>query len=195
MQRALLISLHPGDKMVVAYDPAWPGLFETLKTSIWGAVADIAISVEHVGSTSVPGLAAKPIIDMDVVVPDAELAEGIRRLAALGYEHRGDLGIVRREAFRPPAGSVPHNLYLCSSNSPALANHLALRNYLRDNPEAARAYGEVKMRLALAHAGDLEAYVEGKTEFITSILRQVGFSQAALSDIEVMNRKRRDKSV
>jgi hypothetical protein len=83
--------------MVVDYDPRWPRLFETIKASIWGAVADVALSVEHVGSTSVPGLAAKPIIDVDVVVAECDLAAGIKRLTALGYAHRGDLGIPQRE--------------------------------------------------------------------------------------------------
>jgi GrpB-like predicted nucleotidyltransferase (UPF0157 family) len=181
--------------LVVDYDPAWPGLFEALKASIWGAVADIALAVEHVGSTSVIGLAGKPVIDIDVVVAEHDLQSGIRRLTGLGYEHRGDLGIPLREAFRRPAGTVPHNLYLCPSSSPALANHLALRAYLRSDDEAARAYGDLKRRLAVECSGDVDAYVEGKTGFIVSILRQAGFEEASLSDIEVMNRKQRDSAV
>jgi len=160
--------------LVVDYDPGWPRLFEALRASIWGAVADIAIAIEHVGSTSIPGLAARPVVDVDVVVAARDVAKGIERLTALGYEHRGDLGIPLREAFRRPPGSVPHHLYLCPANSPALANHLALRDYLRGNADAARAYGELKRRLAVAHAGNIDAYVEGKTDFIVSILRQVG---------------------
>jgi len=175
--------------MVVDYDTGWPRLFETLKTSIWSAVADIAISVEHVGSTSIPGLAAKPVIDIDVVVAPRDIPEGIKRLTGLGYGHRGDLGIPLREAFRRPSDSVAHHLYLCPSNSPALANHLALRNYLLANADAARAYGELKKRLAVEHAGDMDAYVEAKTDFIVSVLRQVGFAESRLSDIEAMNRK------
>jgi len=180
--------------LVVDYDLAWPRLFEELKASIWDAVAGIAVAVEHVGSTSVPGLAAKPVIDIDVVVAECDVPSGIEQLKGLGYEHRGDLGIPLREAFRRPAGTVPHNLYLCPSNSPALANHVALRDYLRANVEAARAYGELKMRLAVECAGDIDAYVEGKTGFIVSVLRQVGLAEASLSDIEVMNRKRRGRA-
>ena len=86
--------------LVVDYDPAWPDMFEVLRRPVWAGVRDVAVSVEHVGSTAVPGLAAKPIIDMDVVVvSSASIPEAIERLATLGYEHRGNLGIEDREAF------------------------------------------------------------------------------------------------
>ena len=173
--------------VVVDYDSTWPELFETLRTPIWDAVADIALSVEHVGSTSVPGLAAKPVIDMDVIVPEAQVATGIVRLTDLGYEHRGDLGIPGREAFQRPTGAPVHNLYLCPSNSRALANHLAVRDYLRANADAARAYAELKRRLAPECAGDIDAYVRGKTNFLLSVLRAAGVSEHALAEIERVN--------
>ena len=97
---------------VVDYDPHWPETFETLRSRIWTAVGDVALSVEHVGSTSVPGLAAKPIIDISIVVPErSDVRTGISRLATLGYVHRGDLGIAGREAFANPEGLPRHNLY------------------------------------------------------------------------------------
>jgi GrpB-like predicted nucleotidyltransferase (UPF0157 family) len=75
--------------VVVDYDPEWPRIFEILRAAIWRAVADIAISIEHVGSTAVPGLSAKPVIDIDVVVPEREISTGITRLTTLGYLHQG----------------------------------------------------------------------------------------------------------
>src|SRR5579862_585811 len=85
---------------IVDYDPSWPTLFETLRSRLLLVVGDIADSIEHVGSTAVPGLAAKPIIDIDVVVEaDTDVSLAIERLAVLGYQHRGDLGIEGREAF------------------------------------------------------------------------------------------------
>src|SRR5690242_16632913 len=96
--------------VVLDYDSAWPQLFETLRLSIWNSVTDIVISIEHVGSTSVPGLASKPVIDIDVVVAERHIADGIARLTALGYQHQGDLGIPQREAFQRPPGSAPHHL-------------------------------------------------------------------------------------
>jgi GrpB-like predicted nucleotidyltransferase (UPF0157 family) len=89
--------------LVVDYDPSWPDVFEVLRRPVWAAVRDVAVSVEHVGSTAVPGLAAKPIIDIDVVVASSDsLSKAIGRLATLGYIHRGDLGIDDREAFDSP---------------------------------------------------------------------------------------------
>jgi GrpB-like predicted nucleotidyltransferase (UPF0157 family) len=124
--------------IVVEYDPGWPEVFERLRSRVWAAVSDLALSVEHVGSTSVQGLAAKPIIDISVVVREKlDVPAGISRLATLGYVHRGNLGIDGREAFDSPEGFPKHNLYLCPSDSPALANHLAVRDYFRAHPEAA----------------------------------------------------------
>lgn len=173
--------------IVVDYDPNWPRLFETLRSSIWRAVADIVLSIEHVGSTAVPGLAAKPVIDIDVVVPEEAVAVGIDRLKTLGYEHRGDLGVPKREAFRCPDGSPRHHLYLCPSTSPALANHLAIRDYLRTHPSEARAYGDLKKRLALEFRHDSVGYVESKTGFLVAILRQIGSSDDRLAEIIRIN--------
>jgi len=175
------------DVVVLDYDLDWPRRFEALRSWIRAAVSDIAISIEHVGSTSVPGLAAKPVIDMDVIVAGSDVAAGITRLAALGYSHRGDLGIPGREAFERPADSPEHHLYLCPSGSPALANHLAIRDYLRTNPVAAREYGALKKRLARAFPADIDGYIEAKTGFLTGILREVGFPEETVAAIESMN--------
>lgn len=175
---------------VVAYDPAWPDGFDTVRRRIRPAVADIALAIEHVGSTAVPGLPAKPVIDIDVVVPRAALADGILRLTDLGYEHRGDLGVPDREAFRPPPGPPRHHLYLCPADSRALANHLAVRDHLRRHRDDARAYGALKRRLARRYPDDMDAYVEGKTAFLLDILRRSGFDALELEAIEAMNRRR-----
>jgi GrpB-like predicted nucleotidyltransferase (UPF0157 family) len=130
---------------VTDYDPAWPATFEVLRSAIWPAVADIATAVEHVGSTAVPGLAAKPVIDLDVVVPSASaVAIAVRRLGAIGYVHRGDLGVPGREAFAAPTSLPRQHLYLCLAGSPALANHLAVRDHLRAHPHLAAEYGTLK---------------------------------------------------
>jgi GrpB-like predicted nucleotidyltransferase (UPF0157 family) len=174
--------------IVLEYDPIWPQLFETLHSSVWPAVAQVAMSIEHVGSTSVPGLAAKPVIDMDVVVPDGAVAIAIPRLTALGYVHRGNLGIPQREALERPPGSPLHHLYVCPQSSPALANHLAIRDHLRANPARAKAYGDLKKRLALEYSGDIDGYVRAKTTFLLAVLRDVGFPEDALAEIERANR-------
>jgi len=142
---------------VVDYDPAWPGLFEQLRSRVWPAVQDCAIAVEHVGSTSVPGLAAKPVIDITViVVSDTDVPLAIERLATVGYVHQGDLGVEGREAFASPPMLPAHHLYLCPRQSLALMNHLTLRNYLRTHAEAAREYGDLKKRLASQFRHDID---------------------------------------
>jgi len=175
--------------IVVDYDPNWAKLFETLRLAIWPAIADVAISIEHVGSTSVPGLAAKPVIDMDVVVAESNIGAAITRLAALGYLHRGDLGIPQREAFHIPPGSPPHHLYLCPIDSLALRNHLNVRDFLRANPVARYDYGRLKRRLAEQHHDDIDAYVEAKTDFLLAIVRTLGFTSANLEKIQRANQK------
>jgi GrpB-like predicted nucleotidyltransferase (UPF0157 family) len=174
---------------VVDYDVSWPLLFETLRSPVWSVVADVAGSIEHVGSTSVPGLAARPVIDIDVVAPRIHMATAIARLTTLGYEHRGDLGVPQREAFRRPPGWPPHHLYLCPTGSTALANHVAVRDYLRARPPAARAYGDLKKRLALEYARDIDGYVEAKTGFLLEVLRKSGFAEGRLAEIERVNRR------
>ena len=165
--------------VVVDYDPAWPRLFEEIRAHVWPALADVATRIEHVGSTSVPGLAAKPVIDIDIVVPPGRVSEGIVRLEKVGYEHEGDLGVAGREAFRAPSGSPRHHLYLCSEGSPALTNHLTFRDHLRTTPADAQACGDLKRRLAVAFADDRDGYGRGKTEFILRVLQKQGSMRGA----------------
>src|SRR5262249_30207746 len=113
--------------VITDYDPSWPSLFASLDNSVAAALGPVLVRVEHVGSTAVPGIPAKPIIDLDVVVQPADMAEAVRRLSGLGYVHRGDLGVTGREAFAAPAGTPDHHLYVCPVGSPALAQHLRFR--------------------------------------------------------------------
>jgi GrpB-like predicted nucleotidyltransferase (UPF0157 family) len=175
----------------VDYDSSWPLTFASLQAPIWEALRGIALSVEHVGSTSVPGLAAKPIIDIDAIVPSrAEMPAAIDRVAALGYVHCGTLGIEDREAFESPVGLPAHHLYACVQGSAALANHLAIRDCLRRNPAAAAAYGRLKKQLAEQFPVDVESYIAGKTDFLLEILRSAGFPDTVLLTIRDANRRK-----
>ena len=172
------------------YDPTWPTAFEAVRAHVWSVVADVAITVEHVGSTSVPGLAAKPVIDITVVVPRVtDVPAAIDRLAALGYVHRGNLGVEGREAFQAPDSMPRRHLYLCPSDSLALRNHLVVREHLRAHPEVARQYGELKKRLAAQYPEEIDKYTEGKTDAIVRILDAAGFRADELETIERINRK------
>lgn len=174
--------------VVVDYDPQWALNFKILRARIWPAVADFAVAIEHVGSTSVPGLPAKPVLDIDVIVPSQQgMLLAIERLASLGYSHRGNLGIEGREAFRAAVNDPAHNLYACIEGCPALTDHLAFRDYLRAHPETAQAYARLKRSLALQFPHDVDSYAVAKTDFITGILADAGVSRARIGHIRREN--------
>lgn len=158
--------------IVEDYHPRWVEWFKLIKEHIQAGIEPLAVLIEHVGSTSVPGLAAKPIIDLDIVLPSIDLLpELIGKLAVLGYTHEGDLGITGREAFRqPPNDLPPHHLYACAQDAAALADHIDLRNYLRSHPDSAIEYGELKKKLAAQYPHDIEEYIAAKSPLITRCL-------------------------
>lgn len=172
---------------VVDYSSEWASTFEKLKSRILSSFQGIETTIEHVGSTSVPGLAAKPIIDIDIVADEGLIPAIIQRLARIGYRHRGNLGIEGREAFYAPAELPAHHLYVCAQDGLALANHLALRDYLRTHPHAIQEYGDLKKALAQQFPQDIDAYIEGKTEFILNVLEQSDFSSESLDKIQTIN--------
>jgi GrpB-like predicted nucleotidyltransferase (UPF0157 family) len=158
---------------VCDYDPDWPRWFVTLRARLWPAVEPVAIRIDHVGSTSVPGLAAKPIIDMDIVVALADAVElAIERLEGIGYRWLGDLGIPGREAFRPPPGAAdpPHHLYVVVDDNQAHRDHWLLRDLLRGDAEARQRYAALKRRNAELARGDMDYYVEAKADLVTELL-------------------------
>jgi GrpB-like predicted nucleotidyltransferase (UPF0157 family) len=162
-----------GPVIVVDYDPHWPDLFEELRDAVAEVLGDLVVTVEHVGSTAVPGQAAKAIIDMDVVVPSvADIPRAIERLAILGYVHRGDLGIPGREAFTSPAEKPLHHLYVCALGNEELRRHRLFRDYLLTHPDAARAYGELKKAAAVRFGEDRAGYTEAKTQFVEAVLER-----------------------
>jgi GrpB-like predicted nucleotidyltransferase (UPF0157 family) len=161
-----------GEPIVIReYDPRWPELFCELRDGLPAGLRMRARSIEHVGSTAVPGLAAKPIIDIDVVVADqADVAEAIAMLAAAGYPHKGDAGVPGRAAFDQPQHLPEHHLYVCVEGAGPLVAHLRLRDHLRANPDTAGEYAALKRELAAAYGDDREGYTEAKTAFIEAVL-------------------------
>lgn len=161
----------PRSVRIQEYDPAWPEQYCALAERVRAALGDLVIGVEHVGSTSVPGLAAKPVIDLDVVVQAQDVTRALQRLATLGYVHRGNLGIEGREAFRWPPGEERHHLYLCVPESPGLRDHLLFRDHLRAHEGVAREYASHKRALAEQYRDDRDAYQEAKSAFVEAITR------------------------
>ena len=163
--------------IVLPYDRVWKAAFEAIKSELESAVGDLVIGIEHVGSTSVEGLSAKPCIDIDVVIEDyGVFEEVVRRLADIGYIHEGDLGIPDREAFcySDKPHLMTHHLYVCPRYSRELHRHITFRDYLRSQPEAVKQYGAVKEEGARLFPDDIEGYIAHKTPCIEELYRQCG---------------------
>lgn len=158
--------------VLVTADPGWARAARHLGRRLEELLGELAIGVVHVGSTAVPGLVAKPILDLDVVVPDDVDRSAVRRLlGGAGWESQGDKGIPGREAFRDLRGGRPaHHLYVCGESSPELARHRALRDRLRKDARLRDAYSAEKCRLAVRHRRDRAAYTEAKGRFILEAL-------------------------
>ncbi|MFI7322757.1 GrpB family protein [Streptomyces venezuelae] len=159
--------------VVSAYDPRWPERFEHMRQRLAPHVAGLAVSIEHVGSTAVPGCAAKPIIDLDIVLSErAALPELISRLARQGYQHEGDLGIRGREAFQAPPAACEHHLYCVVSGTKPHLDHMLLRDYLRQQPAEVQRYSALKMALAQRFTADSEgraAYSASKSALVEEL--------------------------
>ena len=162
---------------VIPYSDQWERDFLKIKDEIKSALGELAERIEHVGSTSVRGLSAKPVIDIDVVISDSSvLSDVIAALGRIGYQHEGDLGITGREAFRYDGKDhlQKHHLYVCPEDSPELRRHIAFRDYLRSHPEAAAEYSRIKEEGAALYPEDIDRYIEYKTPFIEKIYREIG---------------------
>ena len=158
--------------VVADYDQDWPALFAEIARPVRDAVADLGAEVEHVGSTSVPGLAAKAVIDIDVVLRSLDdVPTAIERLRSLGYVYQGDKGIRGREAFLWPPGARPHHLYVVVAGSQPHVDHIHFRDHLREHPDVAQEYAALKKSLAAQHGGDPLAYTNAKTAFVAGALR------------------------
>lgn len=163
----------PSPIVIADYDPDWPVQFEKIRSQVAEQLGPVAVTIEHVGSTSVPGLAAKPIIDIDIVVAsDDDVPQAIELLRPLGYEHEGDLGVTGREAFAVPPGAYQHHLYVVTVGGRELKRHVAFRDRLRRDSQARREYEALKRRLAAQPGVDRSNYSQLKSDFIEKVLAE-----------------------
>ncbi|HFK1789804.1 MULTISPECIES: GrpB family protein [Bacillus cereus group] len=165
------------------YNIKWENEFNKLQTLINDVMEDSILSIEHVGSTSIKGLAAKPVLDIDIVIEDYEFfPKVVTKLEAIGYYHQAEWSYKGREAFDRKDAFVPwseestvwmeHHLYVCDKNSEELRKHIAFRDYLREHEDVAVEYGHLKEELA-RETKSRTSYSEGKTKFITNILEEI----------------------
>ena len=163
--------------VVLPYDVAWQSAFEKIKGEIEEAIGDLIIGIEHVGSTSVEGMSAKPCIDIDVIIKDYSIFDEIvRNLGTIGYIHEGDLGIKDREAFKYSSKEhlQMHHLYVCPQYSEELYRHIAFRDFLRGNSEAVKKYSLTKEKAAELFSDDIDGYIEYKSPCIEELYKECG---------------------
>ncbi|MBR2566945.1 MAG: GrpB family protein [Paenibacillus sp.] len=169
--------------LIEEYNEKWPKAFKIIESVLSNKLSGLALRIEHVGSTAIPNLVAKPIIDIDVVIESMEdLPEVIKKLDELGYVHEGDLGIKNREAFARKEIYVPyssegdvkheHHLYVCNRESDELKRHIMFRDILRKYPLLVSEYTNLKIQLSSEFKNNRKAYTEGKTEFVMRIMNE-----------------------
>ena len=163
--------------IVVEYDPQWPSLFEEEKARLLAVVGDHIEDIQHIGSTAVPGLGAKPIIDIQMSLRDLALVEKcVGPLESIGYEYLGEYGVPGRHFFHKPArkpfAERTHHLQIVEKGGEEWRKVLLLRDCLRAHPEVAQQYHLLKRALASQFGTDRVGYTEAKTAFVRSALEK-----------------------
>ena len=160
--------------VVEKWNPQWKYEYEKIVASLGKDIIYNSIKIEHVGSTSVEGLSAKPVIDLDIVIEKDKFAIIKELLNKKGYEHEGDLGIEGREAFSYSGKEelMTHHLYVCPKNSKELFKHITFRNFLKNNPALAAEYSKVKEQAAVLYPDDIDKYMEFKSKIIEKIYKK-----------------------
>ena len=167
------------------YNPRWPLLYEEEQARILGVIGNQVVAVEHVGSTAVPGLGAKPTIDIMVAVRQlADAEKCIEPLKSIGYtyhpEHEDDFP-ERRYFDTRTSRKQMHHLHMVEQTSDFWERHLLFRDFLRERPDVARQYHELKKKLAGRYGADRNGYTDAKTSFITSVEDQARAGKAGNS--------------
>ena len=162
--------------VVEKWNPQWKYEYEKIVASLGKDIIYNSIKIEHVGSTSVEGLSAKPVIDLDIVIEKDKFEIIKELLNKKGYEYEGDLGIEGREAFSYSGKEelMTHHLYVCPKDSKELFKHITFRDFLKNNPALASEYSKVKEQAAVLYPDDIDKYMEFKSEIIEKIYKRCG---------------------
>lgn len=173
---------------VVPYSKDWPVQFTAVAAKLRQALRTVpVVSIEHVGSTSVPGLPAKPVLDIDVIVERQHVVSALSALAAIGYIQRGDLGVPDREALTAPDEGPRRHVYVCVAGTLHLRNHLAVRDVLRRRPDLRDRYAAVKTELARDPHMDIATYLAGKSSVLQEVLALSDLSEEEKATIYRLN--------
>jgi GrpB-like predicted nucleotidyltransferase (UPF0157 family) len=184
--------------LITPYNPEWKREFERLSAVLRACLKNFEIDIQHVGSTSVPGLHAKPILDIDIIIHEKSILSPISGiLESMEYIGRGDQGVPGRFAFRQLSLQTPvgtdggkwqeHHLYVCFSDSLALKNHIIFRDSLRKNGDLVKEYSKLKMDLVNKNGMTREWYTIQKTAFILNVLTNGGLTEKELNEIRIAN--------
>jgi GrpB-like predicted nucleotidyltransferase (UPF0157 family) len=175
------LGLAQGEVTLMPYNALWPVLFEQERRRIAGALQESFLEIQHVGSTAVPGLEAKPILDIAVAIEEFEQGfELVERLTALGYEFKGEYGIAGRHFFTL-GNLTTHHLHMVERRSDFWHEHLLFRDQLRACEEDRIRYQALKRELAERHRTNRDSYTDGKTAFICEVLERARASVPAPS--------------
>lgn len=186
-------------ELIEPYNPEWKTGFNNLKLALEQELKGFDCSIQHVGSTAIPGLCAKPILDMDIIISNKTLLNDISRsLESLGYISKGEQGIAGRFAFRQSSVLTPltanpkkwqaHHLYVCFDDSTALKNHLVFRDALLHNQELVTKYAQLKKELSEEPGMTRETYTVRKTDFIMAAFQSLGLKATELQEINKANK-------
>ena len=175
----------PNTLIVLPYDPNWKIEFERIRDYLMEQIGDLVIEIKHVGSTSIPGLCAKPIIDIVAVMESYDVFPAIvSRLEKVGFQHEGDGGIKEREVFKRliPDDFMDYHFYVCPKDSEESRRQNIFRNTLLNNKDIADEYGKLKMRLVEEVNGDRVLYTDSKTDFILGVINKAIQEEKATLD-------------
>ncbi len=155
------------------YDPQWKQEYEKEKEKLVGIFSDIVVDIHHIGSTAIPKIKAKPIIDIMVVVEDINKVDEYNEdMIELGYTPKGEFGIENRRFFPKGENERSHHVHVFPKGDPEVKKHLNFRDYLRAHPKEARQYSQLKEVLAAKYYYNIDKYIEGKNDFIQEIDRK-----------------------
>lgn len=158
---------------VTPYNRAWSSMYEEEANKLRGIFGSEIIKIYHIGSTSVHGLKAKPIIDIMPVIKNIDRVDKFNiAMIDIGYEPKGENGIIGRRYFQKGGNDRTHHVHMYGLGNTEIERHLAFRDYLRSHPDAVKEYGNLKEELSQRFPNDIEAYIQGKEQLVLEIVKK-----------------------